>query len=191
MSSSCTPLEPGAHAKVLLKFLHPSALVAERFPNFPRTTWVYNLTIVRSDELVVSRRRQSVYVCTSPDFTNEDGSLIEVHAVKRWVHAAHPAESNKTLDDENENTPNGMPLPNLPAVLDELTLAEMNGAGFDVDDDNHPAPENVPAANPSQNEDVFTEWTTPAICPFLASNPDHHPNVKGRFASGRKKTESA
>ena len=69
----------GAECSVLTKFLHPSALVRDKYPNLERghrTTVILN----RQEEKKVNRRQQQCYTFCLEAFAN-----AEMHAVTKHV----------------------------------------------------------------------------------------------------------
>ncbi len=177
-----------ATCSILAKFLHPSALVRDKFPNHENTLRLEGFKVVRQEVKRVSRRQQLCVVCTHEDFPN-----TEMHAVKGWWTVTQPGPPDLYFDV----VPNVAPDPNtseegeheIPQVLQNITLqsddvavvaAALNGH-FMIDDDNEPAPENVPEVNNSNDEECAyaEEWGHGGVCFAKANGSSHHlPRLK-------------
>ena len=156
-------LGAGAKCSVLIKFLHPSKLVKETLTNPRHNERLDDLIAIREERKKVNRKDQVVVAFRHCKFDNQ-----ELHCVKRFVkvvNEGHPDHFfNETSSNDSENEDNieatnqtangieeqqGIPLPN------DLThfgnrredIATIRGLGLMVDDDNDPAPENIPPAD--------------------------------------------
>ena len=106
------------------------------------------------------------------DFKNAD-NFIELHAVvKNWKvevegdpDLCFTARVNPQVEQAGEPTP-------LPQAVDELlnnqatteeTLEALRGV-VDIDDDNDPAPENIPAPTDISSSSIFGEWGHEGVC---------------------------
>jgi len=73
-----------AIVSILTIYLHPSQHIRRVFPNLEKGHRLNGLTVLlRQEHQRISRREQLAVVVTHPDFVNEDGTLIELHGVKR------------------------------------------------------------------------------------------------------------
>ena len=147
----------GAQCSVLLKYMHPAKVIGEKFPQFANGRKLENLLVIRQ-ELKTVRRKEQVSVV----FCHDDFEGIDLHCVKQWVHVTqegHPdhffnkedtsaAERNPSAiapEERNTSEEDAMP-PRELGGTDNLAedIAMMRLRGAIVDDDNKPAPENVP-----------------------------------------------
>ena len=136
----------GAKCHVLTRFLHPSKLVRDKYPNIDkghRTTVV----LVGIETKLVNRKDQQCYTFRSEDFPN-----AVLHAVKRYVVVVEegPTESFFQSSSESPGTPqtprvsnDDAALPSRSGVLAE-EIESFRAAGAIIDDDNEPAEENDP-----------------------------------------------
>ena len=139
----------GAKISVYKKFLHPRKTISTKYPNATKNDVLDNLLVIGQEEKLVSKRRQVCLTMRHDDF--DDGQIL--HAVARFCKVTEegPVESlfdilsrndvendgNVALGgDENEER-------EIPSVLNE-DISNFRAQGFAVDDDNEPAPENIP-----------------------------------------------
>lgn len=184
----------GATCTVLTRFIHPSEHVRQKHKNLDKGHRTLVL-LVGVDTKKVRRKLQEVYTFRSDDFNDVDELL---YAVKRNVRvltegaAEHiflpkdqpsPSESVTTNrnDDEDETS---MPLRT--GVLAE-EIQTFKAAGVIVDDDNEPAPENVPAPTTSASTGIFKEWGFTGFC-YRRSNG--HRNVGAHMNRSRDDLET-
>jgi len=158
-------LGEGARCSVLLKYLQPSRDVASTFPNVTSTQRLDDLVAVRRAQHTRRGRSIDTVFFTSPTFPGIEMSaarkrvvvLAEGHADSLWPDVAQEVERAIAAAEvvvENEGID--------PEVFDARNNAEdiarVRAEGFEVDDDNDPAPENVPAlwdVAPVGNGDLF------------------------------------
>ena len=94
--------------------------------------------------------------------------FIELHVVKRYFHVAEEGDPDWFFDDPGtghagEEAPAQVPLP---AVVDDSINGQSKDANtiealcgvIDIDDDNEPAPKNVPRTMDSSNQMLSSEW---------------------------------
>ena len=120
----------------------------------------------------VNHKDQLCLVIHHDDFKN-DGDFIELHVVvKHWTVEVEgdprlyfTARVNPQVEEEGEPTP-------LPRVVDELltnqatteeTVEALRGV-VDINDDNDPAPENIPEPNDNSSSSIFEEWGHEGVC---------------------------
>ena len=150
-------LRLGANAKctVLIKYLHPSKLVAETIRNSSSQDRLTGAIAVIQEFKLVNRKEVLVVVLSDPRFR---GKLI--HAARRFVKVTEEGPENELFDtDPVSNLLDPEWLPEEEGELEELDndvfrcgnntedIANVRAMGLDVDDDNEPAPENIPAPN--------------------------------------------
>ena len=88
----------GASVKVLLKFLHPSELVRNKYPNLQSGQRLEGCTTIRQEVKHINRRDQLSLVVTHNDFHNDEGNLHELHAVKRYFTVEEEGDPDLFFD---------------------------------------------------------------------------------------------
>eukprot|EP00559_Dactyliosolen_fragilissimus_P002711 CAMPEP_0184872744 /NCGR_PEP_ID=MMETSP0580-20130426/41459_1 /TAXON_ID=1118495 /ORGANISM="Dactyliosolen fragilissimus" /LENGTH=665 /DNA_ID=CAMNT_0027375583 /DNA_START=1012 /DNA_END=3007 /DNA_ORIENTATION=+ len=150
----------GAICSVLLKYIHPAKYISEKFKNYSSDERLENC-IECGQEIRNVKKKNHVVIL----FRHDDHDGQDLYAVKRWVKvvtegaAEHifrdEEEENPTTDNPNEKEAEG-------AVIDDNVfragghaedIALVRAQGLDVDDDNLPAPENIPIATTSNTTD--------------------------------------
>ena len=150
----------GAICSVLLKYIHPSKYISEKFKNSSSNERLENCIEYRQEVRNVKNKNQVVIL-----FRHGDHEDQELYAVKRWVKVVTEGaaehifrdedEENPTTDNPNEKEAEG-------AVIDDNVfragghaedIALVRAQGLDVDDDNLPAPENIPIQTTSNTTD--------------------------------------
>ena len=110
--------------------------------------------VVRQDLKKVSRCDQLCIIVHHDEFKTADSTIVELHGVKRYWKVVEEGDSDLFFDDpvaeeEREEEPVSVALPD---VIDQAinrqstknnTIEALCGV-VDIDDDNEPAPENVP-----------------------------------------------
>ena len=114
----------------------------------------------------------------------DDGTSIELYTVKRYwkVHENGDPELRfdvaPTNDGGGEQEEEQSPLP--AAVEEHLngktenTIEALQDV-VDIDDDNQPAPENVPQASEGDTESIFGAWEYTGFCNHCIQNIPNHP----------------
>ena len=160
----------GASCSVLIRFLHPSLEVRAKILNFTSSQRLENLLLVREEQKLVNHKNQGCFIFRHDDFPN-----VELYATTRYAkvvkegaevglfnkevsnnvnvvgvanHDSEEGEQGEALDDDvveiNHN------------VLNARNTAEdimyVRGLGLTVDDDNAPAPENIPNSTTPNDE---------------------------------------
>ena len=162
----------GAIVSALSRFIHPSQHIRNKFPNPVHSHWLVDCVTLQQEVKKVNRKDQLCLVVRHDDFKNDD-DFIELHAiVKHWKvevegdpDLCFTARANPQVEQEGEPTP-------LPQAVDELlnnqaTTEETLEAlcGFvDIDDNNDPAPENIPEPNDISSSSIFGEWGHEGVC---------------------------
>ena len=103
------------------------------------------------------------------DFKIADGEFIELHVIKRYFKVTEEGYPDLYFDDPGESQGQGeAALDPLPDVVAEVLngQSEMNNtlealcSSVDIDDDNKPAPENIPAPTDDPVGYLSTDWVT-------------------------------
>jgi hypothetical protein len=118
-----------------------------------------------------------VVVFTNEIFKNQAGHLLELYAVPKWVTVTQegPPElffnpqstSTSTIDQSMiaEMPDSAVLLSNVNRVIDDYDLAQLRADSIMIDDDNEPAPENIPENNSNNSTaGIFTDWKCPNVC---------------------------
>jgi hypothetical protein len=173
----------GAEITVLTRFLHPSAAIREKYINPVKGERLEKLIVVRSEEKIIRRKSVVAIVMTHSNFV-KDGQPIELFAVPRYckVTKEGPPESffetAEAPEQEEEAVDVSDRIPE-DALHGQADVDLVRATGINVDDDNDPAPENIPAeSDPSNN--VFSGWSAfNGICPRRASHAENvQPKLK-------------
>lgn len=163
-----------------VKYLHPRPIVTDKYPNATAQQRCTNLTAVKRETKKVNRRDQKCIFFTHDDFPDK-----ELHSVERWVRVDKEENDNQFFDDNGQggeeevhNGPDGeqdgIPIPQEVFNLERTRgtvedIANVHVMGFGVNDDNKPAPENIPVPNlqVEQNEEGWLEgqeWGWNGFC---------------------------
>jgi Transposase IS4 len=164
--STMVTLGVGAVCSVVVQYLHPSKLIKDKYPSRGAKERLENLLAIRRETLKVNKVQRVCVVFRHDDFPNQ-----ELHCCERWarVDQEGPADSFFDIVPEEvtvEEMEEGRELPqevNTAASIVHLEDALLLRAeGFDVDDDNDPAPENIPI--PGEVIQDTQEWGWSSIC---------------------------
>ena len=144
----------GAHCSVLLKRLHPQNLVTQYHPNYSDNKRFHDVVVVRQSS-ITRRGNEFIGVFVShPSFQGSDA----IYVAKRYCVVKQegnpdgffdddPAQNEVAMDDDGNFVPEIDPQVFFASNrADDIALVRKQG--YDVDDDNKPAPENVPALLP-------------------------------------------
>ena len=71
-----------AIVSALLRFIHPSKHIRNKFLNVVQGQWLENCVTIRQEVKKVSWKEQLVRVVHNEDFKNPNDSCIELHGVK-------------------------------------------------------------------------------------------------------------
>ena len=169
MSSSKLTMGKDAVVSCLTQFLHPSQTIRDAFPNRQRGHRLEGLKVRRQEEKKINRKVQLAIVMVHDDFKNGD-DYIELHAVARYCKittqgpedlyfTATPVEENETAEEVEVD----------PAVVEQVLTGRISDTTelqhhFTVDNDNDPAPENIPNIEDIGAPSVFTDWCEPSVC---------------------------
>ena len=117
--------------------------------------------VIQCEVKNISRKDQEAIVFTHGDYKEENGTLVELYACKRYCKILQEGPPDQFFigdsNDGGENINGGIQgeieLPEIVrhhanssgTALNEI-ISQMRSQGFFVDDDNLPVPENVPDA---------------------------------------------
>lgn len=177
----------GAEVSCLTKYLHPSEHIRNKHPNLVNGHRTEGCIVLRLETKTVNRRDQvCVVVRQDVEYPN-----VELHAVRQWFKVSKEGPPEEFFDQQGEDDEQEQgeeqrgEEQRIPVqVRTRQTLGDeeihlLRGTA-EVDDDNEPAPENVPNATTPAANTVFTEWGHSGVCPRRmtgATNPS--PSLKG------------
>jgi len=166
-----------AEILVLSKYVHPSEHIGSRWPN-PESNHRLKGVVLRQDLKQIWRSDQLSIVFHCDEIKDLEGNPIEVYAVKRWCNVSKegPPHLFYNVDVAAEEEPSQTQQQSMPdeamqviartingGVLDDLGLRDLGGL-VDIDDDNNPAPENVPVDGNCSGDVIFDNWGHSDVC---------------------------
>jgi hypothetical protein len=135
-------------------------MVADKFPNLAHGRRLSDLICLREEEIMVTRKLQRCFVYRHSDFEGK-----ELHAVRRWSTVESegsdtqlfgqtiiPVDTEETETEAETEIRLEIPTFVRNAGNRAEDIAEVRALGFVVDDDNEPAPENIPT--PTENANI-------------------------------------
>jgi hypothetical protein len=165
----------GAKISVYKRFLRPRAAVCAKYPNASKNDVLDDLLVIGQEEKVVCKRLQGCIMMRHADF--DDGRIL--HAVTRFckVQQEGPIESlfERPLPDDLEGGGNvageadDIEGREIPSILNE-DISNFRAQGFAVDNDNEPAPENIPSP---QDQKSLTSILRVAAAPMMEGHSTH------------------
>ena len=176
----------GAKVSCLMKYLHPSKHIRDKYPNLTAQQRLEGMVVVRQEMKRITRKERMALVVTHDDFHDDDG-LIELHGYLRWftLVAEGPPEfffdrdaDSGEKEGERQEQEQQQPMPEAVRRIDQrghvntTDLNQLRGV-VDIDDDNEPAPENIPPAAASAQSDIFKGWEHDGVCHRRRLNPNN------------------
>ena len=161
----------GAKCSIKNKYLHPKKLVADQYPNQTAQSELEDCVCIKKGVTAIRRKEVDVVYFRHDDFPNK-----ELYCVPRWVRvteegaAAHFFDGDGDIGNQGEGgdanaqeeeAPEEIPHEVLNAGNHAEDIALVQAMGFMVDNDNEPAPENVPqqGGNNANEEEQTWGWT--------------------------------
>ena len=174
-----------AVVSVLIKFVRPLALIREKFLNPENRQRLEGCLMVRQEVKKIRHKYQLSLVVTHDDFKDANGNLQELHAIKKHFSIQEEGDPDLFFDVPQERQEETMDTP-LPDAVDNELRGENHGGlsdlvvalsgVVDVDDDNQPAPENIPTMMNTPSI-ISTEWGHEGVCFRKESNRPNSPAV--------------
>ena len=165
-----------AHVWCLSRFIHPSALIRDKFPNPVRGHKLDDMIVRRQEEKTINRKQVLAIVCIHESFKEND-QYQELYAAPRYMHITQEGPEDSffgivpvAVQEDTSLVEGTSTLPSevqgaLCASPTDEDIALVRGQGIMVDDDNDPAPENQPNVNETTSS-VFGDWDHfTGICP--------------------------
>ena len=136
----------GAVVSALIRFIHPSEHIRQKFPNPVTGQRLSDCETVRQELKKVSRRDQLVIVVHHADFKTDSGDFIDLYAVKRYWKVQKAGDVDLRFDAAPTNEGGGQEeeMMALPAAVDDyingdrVNTIEALQDVVEVDDDNDP-----------------------------------------------------
>ena len=172
----------GAKVTCMIKYLHPSRLISSTLPNTTANHRLDGCMVVGKDSRVVHRKEKSVIIVHHEDFKTTDGEPEDLYALPRWfkiteegpseeffddsssTNVANPTNSGNANQDEDIEAPAIVEDVNKRGQVFESDLANLNGQ-IQIDDDNSPAPENIPTTEDNGINEIFSSgWGHDGVC---------------------------
>ena len=122
----------GAVISTLIKFLHPSALIREKFPNLEHGQRLPGCMTVRQEVKKINRKDQLSLIVTHPDFKDAEGNLQELHAMKKHFTIEVEGDSDLFFDGQLAIQPEQPPDTLLPSAIDADLIGENHGGTADL-----------------------------------------------------------
>ena len=190
----------GAKCSVLVKFLHPNKLVKDVIKNPTKGQKEFDLIIVRRDEKVVNRRKQTVVVLRSDDtkWRNEEVYCCERYAtVLKEGDVADIFTDTRSANERGStgNDPSaefeGVPVPDnvRHSTSNREDIINLRNQGFEVDDDNDPVAENIPDTSVDVGDKpVYKDWGCNGIDPRKVDGCDTNRQAKIKKSGSQQLT---
>ena len=161
----------GSVCEVLLRNLHSRPVVAAKFPNALASQRLDGLVCIREEMKTVNHKQVMCFVFRHDLFDND-----ELHCLRRWSkvkregNPEHFFAEDMLIEESSEQAGVGeLEIPTLEG--NQYDVARLQAEGYEIDDDNEPAPENAPTAAPSNTGGVsYGDWGFSGICQRRAEN---------------------
>ena len=154
----------GAKCTVNFKYLQPANIMSETYPEKTAHVLVENLLVIKQDTRQGNKSQQSVVI-----FFHDDFNTAVVYCVKQWSKITNEGseenlfERNQIVSDiEGAGADAEYSVP-----IDSTTVRSGNHSddivmvkkqGLMVDDDNDPAPENIPDVTTTRSSTTNGKW---------------------------------
>jgi hypothetical protein len=156
----------GAVVSVRIDRLHPSELIRAKWPNPVRHFSIGDLVVLRQEIKKISKKDQMAIIMTHNDF-RADGESIELYAHSRFCTIIREGDPDLffTIAPSAENSEaeaQELVPTKILGMMDGRVLGpddiEIARNLVEIDDDNEPAPENVPQEGQGDHVNIFGEW---------------------------------
>ena len=147
----------------LSQFIHPSEHIRSRYPNPVSGHHLEGCVVVHQEVKKVKRKDQLCIVIRHDNFKTTEDEFIKLHAVKHYFKETEEGDTDLLFNAVAEVEVD-LQIP-LPEVVDEAlnrqstenNTLEALDRQFNVDNDNEPAPENVPQPTDPMERVLETE----------------------------------
>jgi hypothetical protein len=189
MPTHLSGLGSGAVCSVLVKYLHPKPVVAATIVNAVHGQRRDDMVAVRMETKRVNRKEQQCVFFRCEAFS------CEVYCSMRYVKVLTPSPDatrfsmvmqNEDDSGDEEQVEQGVRMPEILRPYDVTeNIHAVRASGLDVDDDNDPAPENIPTTDPHGTNHNTTTWGWNGFCyRRMANVEDTKPRLKGLSGVG-------
>ena len=157
----------GAICSVLTKFLCPKKEVRTFYQNYTSRCKVTDLIVIGREVKKVSKKKQMCILFRHNSFENftlycvkcwvqviSEGDPSQFFNVPREVPASEEETNDGSLEEQDRAIDNRM----LACSSNHEDIQHMRSLGLDVDDDNDPAPENIPDHEPLAETNQTWGW---------------------------------
>ena len=169
----------GDVCSVMLKFLHPSRLISDRYPNQDHRERLDNLLVTGEEIKQIRGQNRNCITFRHADFENVI-LYCSVSYAKVTTHAPTPERMPAEVARVEEAVLEEELLQAMPRTTGDAAadIIQLRAEGYGVDDDNDPAPENVPNPNDqARSTEVYSNWgeRLPGHCNRRATHNHHEP----------------
>ena len=122
----------------------------------------------------INRKEQLSLVVTHEDFKSDSDEILELHVVKKHFKVEQGGDPDLFFDTVVDNSNEEAEEPSLPVVIGDEVMGRNHGGAnelaaalngvVDIDNDNEPAPENIPGAVDDSTFSLESEWGHSGIC---------------------------
>ncbi len=162
----------GATCSAPIRFVRPKRLIDAKFPTIAPQQRLTDLLALRKETRRLNGRDQLCVVYRHDSFPNEE---LLTHSRYCKVETEGPTDhlfgNDAAPEAAAEEVGEEVPEEVLHAHSEDVNL--IRNAGFDVDDDNEPAPENIPVEG--ETVDLQQTWGWSGICNRKATGVANHP----------------
>ena len=157
-------LGSGAVCKCLACFLHPRAVVGAKYLTVHHKYRVDGLLVIKQEVKKVNENDHICIIFNHPDFND-----IFLHCVSRYASVKTEGDSSGFFETDGSvvaiaieevllgDEDDGVELPPIGGDLAK-DIARLRAEGYGVDDDNEPAPENLPSTRGLHRNVETKEW---------------------------------
>ena len=154
----------GSICEVLIKYLHSRPVVVAKYPNAAASQRLGGLLCIRQETKSVNHKQVMCYVFRHDQFEDH-----ELHCLRRWSKVTtegnpdhfFPLDTLEAVSNEQEGAAE-LEVPALEGLA--YDIQRLRAEGYDVDDDNEPAPENTPTEAASGDHAIYDDWGFSGIC---------------------------
>jgi hypothetical protein len=158
-----------AVVSVQTRYIHPSKLIREKYINIVQGRRLENCVVVgREERRINGKQQQAILFRNEEEFPGK-----ELYCVARWLKVEAEGPEEHLFDDNAgqevaEDDTGGIVYEIAARTvgrnrIDESAITELRGH-VEIDDDNLPAPENIPATNNATDNNTYSGWGHDGTC---------------------------
>ena len=167
------------------RFIHTSQHIRDKYPNSVSAHCLEGCITIHQEVKNVSRRDQLCIVVWHESFKMNEDEYIKLYAIKRYWKVTEEGESdyffNGMAGEGKTQEEIQVPLPEevVQAAEDVNHQIEALHDVVDIDNDNEPAPENIPQPEEDADRVLGNEWGHDGFCYRRLNNlGDHHARME-------------